>query len=187
MIFKNTAIDITALPSIETATYQRLAKNYVTVRYISNTIFFIVLLMGIAVLYRETRITSFPILWYGVLAFWVFLLITSFFLIKKGYELQGYVLRDHDILHRKGVLVKSLTTIPFNRVQHCEISQGPIQRIFDLYTLEIFTAGGGKSDLSIPGLEDATAQRIKEFILKKTHQAPKETSVISYSLAKEEG
>jgi len=79
------------------------------------------------------------------------------------------------VIHRKGVLFKSTTTIPFNRVQHCEISQGPIQRMFNLHTLEIFTAGGGKSDLAIPGLEGDTAQQIKEFIVKKTAIAEEET------------
>ena len=79
------------------------------------------------------------------------------------------------MIHRKGVLFKSTTTIPFNRVQHCEISQGPIQRMFNLHTLEIFTAGGGKSDLAIPGLEGDTAQQIKEFIVKKTAIAEEET------------
>ena len=48
------------------------------------------------------------------------------------------------------------------------MSQGIIQRMFDLHTLQIFTAGGSNSDLSIPGLKADTAQRIKEFIINKT-------------------
>jgi len=113
MIFNNTAIDVETLPAVETENYQKLAKNYVAVRYISNAIFYIVLLMGIAVLYWETDVKSYPVLWYGLLAFWTLLFLTSLFLIKKGYDLRGYVLRDHDIIHRKGVLVKSLIKIKF--------------------------------------------------------------------------
>ena len=176
MFFENQEIDITNLPNIAEATFQKLSKNYVSVRYIGNTIFFLLLLGGLFSIYLETSIMEeYPTLWYGLLAFWFFWVITSFLLVKLGYDIRGYVLREKDVIHRKGVLFKSTTTIPFNRVQHCEISQGPIQRMFNLHTLEIFTAGGGKSDLAIPGLEGDTAQQIKEFIVKKTAIAEEET------------
>jgi len=183
MIFENLEINVQELPSVETATYQQLSKNWMAVRYISNALFFLILLLGIAVLYRETEIMAYPTLWYAVLSFWFFWFVISLFLVKKGYDIRGYVLRKEDIIHRKGVIVRSLTTIPFNRVQHCEISQGPIQRIFNLHTLEIFTAGGGKSDLSIPGLEGETAQQIKEFIVKKTKEEQQDQSSIGYNFS----
>jgi len=85
-----------------------------------------------------------------------------------GYKIRGYQLRDKDLVHRQGVIFKTTTTIPFNRVQHCEVSQGVVQRMFDLHTLQIFTAGGSNRDLSIPGLKADTAQRIKDFIINKT-------------------
>ncbi len=181
MVFENLEINAGELPAVETANYQQLSRNYVGVRYISNAIFFVILLVGVFVLYRETEISSYPTAWYAVLTFWVFWFLISLFLVKKGYDNRGYVLREYDIIHRKGVLVKSLTTVPFNRVQHCEISQGPIQRLFNLHTLEIFTAGGGKSDLSIPGLEGETAQQIKEFIVKKTEQVPEVSAAVNYN------
>lgn len=178
MFFENQEIDITGLPNISEATFQKLSKNYVSVQYIGNTIFFLILLGGLFGVYIETAISEdYPTLWYGLLAFWCFWIITAFILVKLGYDIRGYVLREKDIIHRKGVLFKSTTTIPFNRVQHCEISQGPIQRMFDLHTLEIFTAGGGKSDLSIPGLKGDTAQQIKEFIVKKTAIAEEEIAI----------
>ena len=178
MFFENQEIDTSSLPNIAETTFQKLSKNYVSVRYIGNTIFFLLLLGGLFSIYIETSIIEdYPTLWYGLLAFWCFWLITSFLLVKLGYDIRGYVLREKDIIHRKGVLFKSTTTIPFNRVQHCEISQGPIQRLFNLHTLEIFTAGGGKSDLAIPGLEGDTAQQIKEFIVKKTAIAEEETEL----------
>ncbi len=183
MVFENLEINTRELPAVETANYQQLSRSYLGVRYISNAIFFIILLMGVFVLYRETDISAYPALWYGLLTFWMFWFLVSLFLVKKGYDIRGYVLREHDIIHRKGVLVKSLTTVPFNRVQHCEISQGPIQRLFNLHTLEIFTAGGGKSDLSIPGLEGETAQQIKEFIVKKTEKATEPSDSSNYNFS----
>ncbi|MEO1438705.1 MAG: PH domain-containing protein [Bacteroidota bacterium] len=62
-------------------------------------------------------------------------------------------------------MFRKITTIPFNRVQHCEIKQGPIERLFNLKTLEVYTAGGATSDLKIPGLPDDRAQELKDFII----------------------
>ena len=48
------------------------------------------------------------------------------------------------------------------------MSQGPIERLFGLSNLHVFTAGGSSSDISIPGLTQVEANRIKEYILGKT-------------------
>jgi membrane protein YdbS with pleckstrin-like domain len=44
----------------------------------------------------------------------------------------GYAIREKDITYQSGWLWKSMTTIPFNRVQHCDIRQGLIDRQFGL-------------------------------------------------------
>lgn len=84
-----------------------------------------------------------------------------------GFPKRGYILRERDITYSKGWLFHSVTTIPFNRIQHSDVSQGPIERKFKLSTLKIYTAGGSSSDLSIPGLEAGEAQILREFISKK--------------------
>jgi len=53
-------------------------------------------------------------------------------------------------------------------VQHLRIDQGPIERKFNLSRLKIFTAGGNSSDLSIPGLDPITSNKLKQFIVAKT-------------------
>ena len=168
MIFENHEINIDALPKVETGTFQQLDENYLVVRYIGSFIFFLILGFGLIMSYFLTDINVVKGLFWGLVGLWIIWAITSFVLTNLGYKIRGYILRDKDLVHRKGVIFKTLTTIPFNRVQHCEVSQGIIQRMFDLHTLQIFTAGGSNSDLSIPGLKADTAQRIKEFIINKT-------------------
>ncbi|MGB4960930.1 MAG: PH domain-containing protein, partial [Saprospiraceae bacterium] len=80
---------------------------------------------------------------------------------------QGYALRERDILFKSGVFFRSVIVIPFNRVQHCEIEQGPINRFFDLAVLSLYTAGGSSSDLKIPGLTMRMANNLKSFITDK--------------------
>ncbi len=85
-----------------------------------------------------------------------------------GYYYMGYALRERDIIFKKGIFFRKTTMIPFNRIQHCEVKNGPIDRMLDLATLKIFTAGGHSSDLEIPGLHPEKAQLIKQFIIGRT-------------------
>ena len=80
---------------------------------------------------------------------------------------RGYVVRDRDIIFKSGVIWRSVTAIPYNRVQHVETSSTPLDRRFSLANLQIFTAGGSGGDLKIPGLAADTAERLRTYILEK--------------------
>ena len=168
MIFENSQIDIQQLPMIDEIQFQRLAPAHVRVKYIGSGIFFLIMLAGILYLRTEPLVFNNPRLANGLLIFWALWLVVSFILIKLNYNIEGYALREKDIIHIKGVINRKQTAIPFNRVQHCEIKAGPIQRFFKLKTLEVFTAGGHASDLVIEGLQSEDAQLLKNFIIQTT-------------------
>jgi len=54
--------------------------------------------------------------------------------------------------------------VPFKRIQHSEVTQGPVDRFFNLAKLRVFTAGGSGSDLTIPGLKLEEANKLKTLI-----------------------
>ena len=85
----------------------------------------------------------------------------------KAFTFKGYAFRQKDISYKTGWLWRSITTVPFNRVQHCEVSQGVMDRYFGLAKLKIFTAGGSSSDVVVPGLRLDQATDLKDFILEK--------------------
>ena len=170
MIFQNSIININDLPSVDEINFQRLAPAHLKVKYIGNAIFFAIMLAFILYLRTQDLVDYFPWLSNGLLIFWGVWLVLSFLLTKMSYDIEGYALRQKDIIHIKGVINRKQTAIPFNRVQHCEIKAGPIQRFFKLKTLEIYTAGGHSSDLSIAGLHGDDAQVLKEYIIKTTGQ-----------------
>lgn len=178
MLFENHEIDIDALPKVETGSFQQLDENYLVVRYIGSFIFFMIIGFGLIMAYLLTDLSDNLKIFWGLVTGWLLWAIASFILTRLGYKIRGYQLRDKDLVHRQGVIFKTITTIPFNRVQHCEVSQGVIQRMFDLHTLQIFTAGGSNSDLSIPGLKADTAQRIKGFIINKTVEATENQEIV---------
>ncbi|MFK7810693.1 MAG: PH domain-containing protein [Saprospiraceae bacterium] len=166
MIFTNTPVDVSLLPKVEEVDFQQLDKAWLKSTYIGIGIFFTFLLVPtfILPLFQGGEHPALFIIPLG----WLFWLIIILLLTRKDYKIRGYSLREKDILYRKGVIFKSTTAIPFNRVQHVEIKQGPIERYFGLHTLEVYTAGGESSDLSIPGLQGETAQQMKTFITQKT-------------------
>jgi len=165
--FQNPQVFGDQIPSTVTLEYSGLEQNLLKADIIFNVIFFSVGLIVASVLRWvfeiEFMVENLIYIVPAILA--VMLLVLAY----TYYEFQNrsYAIRQKDIVYNKGLFWKSTTAIPFNRVQHCEVSQGPIDRYFDLSELKIFTAGGASSDLSISGLSPDNARRIKDFIVNK--------------------
>jgi membrane protein YdbS with pleckstrin-like domain len=142
-------------------------RKYLSIIFVNG---FILLLIVLGVLiYLWTAVTepkfqaNFQWILLGVLA--LFLLWISY--AYKSFSFKAYAFRERDITYRTGWLWRSITTVPFNRVQHCEVSQGVIDRYLGLGKLKIYTAGGSSSDVSIPGLFVEQATDLKDFIVEK--------------------
>ncbi|WP_191621148.1 PH domain-containing protein [Marinihelvus fidelis] len=84
------------------------------------------------------------------------------------FRRKGYALRAHDVVFRTGLFWRKTTVLPFDRVQHAEVTHGPLQRRFGLATLKFFTAGGSSVDLQIEGLLAADAERLRETVLARS-------------------
>ncbi len=76
----------------------------------------------------------------------------------------AYQLRAHDISYRRGVISRSVDTLPFVRVQHARVTRGGIERMFGLSTVHINSAG---PDLRIPGLRADDADRITALVIER--------------------
>lgn len=77
---------------------------------------------------------------------------------------RGWALRQHDLSAREGIYWRSVTTLPFARIQHVETSSGPVERWRGLARLKLFTAGGMTADLTLIGLAAADADRLREHL-----------------------
>ncbi len=76
---------------------------------------------------------------------------------------RGYVVREKDLLYKSGVLWRSVKACPFNRVQHTKLDNTPLDRRFDLASLSVFPAGGGRGN-RVRGLGRETAERLRVYI-----------------------
>lgn len=164
MIFENQQIPVSELPQVEALDFHPLHPAALKMRYWSKGVGF-AMVFPLALLFLPPLWA--PALWLVPL-FTVIAFPFSMWVARKQFEREGYALRAHDIAHREGVWWTEQTTVPFSRVQHVEISQGPIAKYFGLGALQVFTAGGSGGDLYISGIAMEEAQRLKAFIVSKT-------------------
>jgi membrane protein YdbS with pleckstrin-like domain len=83
------------------------------------------------------------------------------------YRHASYILNGQGIEIARGVIWRSIVSVPGSRVQHTDVSQGPLQRRYGLGTLTIYTAGTEYARVDLPGLAHATALAIRDHLLPK--------------------
>ncbi|GAA4683577.1 membrane protein [Phytohabitans rumicis] len=83
------------------------------------------------------------------------------FVIVRAVAAWGYAERDHDLLVRHGLLVRRLSIVPYARMQFVDVTAGPLERLFDLATVQLHTAAAA-TDAKVPGLPPAEAARLRD-------------------------
>lgn len=167
--FSNLPIDFDSIPKAEEIDFLPIEKKYLGVNLFTTSIIYLIFsLMCVGIIYAinsRDKINS-EVFQYVIIAL-LSIYIIVVLLILFGFKWKGYIMREKDIIYRTGLIFRKRVHIPFNRVQHCEVAQDLIERNFNLAKLKIYTAGGSRSDLSIPGLLHDDALKMKQFILKK--------------------
>ncbi len=92
------------------------------------------------------------------------LLLALYLIIRtplRRYQARGYQMGADRLRVVRGLVFRSDTVVPFGRVQHIDVHQGPVERAYGLATLVLHTAGNHNASVSLPGLghDDAMAMR----------------------------
>jgi membrane protein YdbS with pleckstrin-like domain len=77
----------------------------------------------------------------------------------------SYRIDDRGIEIRWGVFWRQVINVPRSRIQHTDVSQGPLERKFGLGTLVIYTAGISHAQVDLPGLAHEDALIIRDYLL----------------------
>jgi membrane protein YdbS with pleckstrin-like domain len=104
----------------------------------------------------------------GILGVWL-LLLASFLLLAYRWPAARhrnlrYLVEEDGLRIRRGVFWRKVIWIPITRVQHTDVSQGPVQRKFGLGTLTVHTAGTAGASISLAGLEHGIASRLSDHL-----------------------
>ncbi|PKI08078.1 hypothetical protein CXF78_02295 [Shewanella sp. 11B5] len=76
-----------------------------------------------------------------------------------------YGLFKHEMVFREGLFWVSTTALPYTRLQHVNLSQGPLERKYNLVTLKCFSAGSGLAEIDLPGLNADLAEHLRQHLL----------------------
>jgi len=82
----------------------------------------------------------------------------------RRYRAWGYAMDADELRIARGVWTRSETIVPLARVQHVDVSQGPIERTFGVCRLVLHTAGTMHSRVLLPGLARATAEALRDEV-----------------------
>ena len=162
-MFSNLQVNTNIFPKIENIEFKAIHQNYLKVILLNILLFLLLIIVAFSTIYfTSNKIQEINIAYAITGIIILFSLIAFYFYI--GFSRRKYALREKDISYKSGVFTKTITTVPFNRIQHVEIDEGLFSRIFKLASINIFTAGAQGADLSIKGISKEKANYIKEYI-----------------------
>ena len=90
--------------------------------------------------------------------------LAAWWLPRASYRHWRYHVASDALELRHGVVRRIHSAIPYFRVQHIDVSQGPVERAVGLARLVVHTASAG-TDATIPGIAAGDAEGLRRFIL----------------------
>ncbi len=102
---------------------------------------------------------------FSILAVIVGLVVLAWRWPELEHRYTAYRVDDDGLEIQKGVLWRNVINVPRSRIQHTDVSQGPVERNFELSTLHVFTAGTEHSEVTLAGLARERALRIRDHLL----------------------
>jgi membrane protein YdbS with pleckstrin-like domain len=89
----------------------------------------------------------------------------SWFWPVAAYRCLRFGVDDAGIVIQRGVFFRSHIALPRVRIQHTDVSQGPLERRFGVGTLKFYTAGSAYTKIELPGLAHHEAVELRDALL----------------------
>ena len=135
-----------------------VSSRLATARRLLTSLVVVALTLGVLVLLVAAAQPA-----WGFVALVVGLLVWawSWWLIGRQVNAMGYAERPDDLLVVSGILFRRLVIVPYGRMQLVDVSRGPIDRRFDLATVQLHTAAA-TTDAAIRGLTPEIAAHLRD-------------------------
>jgi membrane protein YdbS with pleckstrin-like domain len=158
------ALSPASLPVDDDGELTRLHPNYakaLRLRTVLTAIPFLVAALVVEVVLRDKALLPPGLIAGTVLVIALALVIR---IPQSRYNARGYQISADRLRVVRGLLWRSDTVVPFGRVQHIDVDQGPLDRFFGIATLTLHTAGNHNASVSLPGLGEELARTMREDI-----------------------
>jgi len=140
---------------------QRLHPDSIKVSRITTAIVSLIIMLvpSVAGILSETYLLLAIGAAVGLLIFTI-----GFIWARKSYDYTWYWLADEGLYIQRGVWWRKKTLVPFNRVQHTDVGQGPLDRKYELGKLVTHTAGTRDASVSLEGILLETAHELRSVL-----------------------
>lgn len=112
-----------------------------------------------------------PTPWVGgvVLAIDVVVTLIRLVIAPRRVRSIGWILRDDDLVVRRGILLSRLVAVPYGRMQLIDVNRGPVARLLGLAELRLVTAAAS-SDVTLPGLPEPEAAELRDALVARAEE-----------------
>lgn len=112
-----------------------------------------------------------PGYWLGVavLAVVVVSTIVRLVIAPRRVRAIGWILREDDLVVRRGILLSRLVAVPYGRMQLVDVNRGPVARLLGLAELRLVTAAA-TSDVTLPGLPEQEAAELRDALVARAEE-----------------
>lgn len=148
---------------------ERLDQRVVVYWYVTGIVGLVVVggVLATAVWFLELRFAELLGPWPRAVAWPLIALLALWTLISPplAYALWRFTVTDRLLVARNGILFHEEKVIPITRLQHVDLTRGPVERVFGLATLVVYTAGTIGAYFRLPGLAAGRARELRDTIL----------------------
>ena len=163
-------MDGSTVDSVADGVSRQLDPRWITVQRVHAAIFLLILtaisFVGVMSLWVASRTFLLGLL---LLPLWIIAIGALAWQLQRwpaiAYRHTSYRVDAAGLEIMRGVYWRTTTNVPRSRIQHTDVSQGPLERRHGLGTLVVYTAGTQHSEVKLPGLEFTIAQRIRTHLL----------------------
>ena len=105
----------------------------------------------------------------AVLAVVVVSTVVRLVLAPRRVRAIGWILREDDLVVRRGILLSRLVAVPYGRMQLVDVNRGPVARLLGLAELRLVTAAA-TSDVTLPGLPEQEAAELRDALVARAEE-----------------
>lgn len=140
--------------------WHQISKNYVRVQFISHG-------FALGLIIAATLVLVFAVhqTWASIPGGILFLIeVIALAILPRQARAYGFMLREDDIVFRRGILWQRMVAVPYGRMQLVDVTHGPLDRAFHIAQLKLVTAAA-TTGATIPGLTQAGAEQLRDTLI----------------------
>lgn len=150
-------------PAAESPSWQRVSSKYAVADLALNLLWLLAPLAAAFLLpvLSDGEAPKFLPIVFGCVA--LAILVNALFAFRRVRAI-GYVLREDDLLFRRGIMFERVIAVPYGRLQLVDVTRGPLLRALGLSNLKFVTASAA-TGVNLPGLTAGDAEALRDRLV----------------------